>query len=127
MTIIARFSAPHSPSPRGQQNQITKRPSKGAIVSHNTTHVPSAPNAGSNSSENLKSPIPSAPSTPMEMATENVNRMLASMISISDKVSDLILSPGKPPQVELNSRLTPVQIPGLEVLKPAHIETMVKV
>src|ERR1041384_2515889 len=63
----------------------------------------------------------------MEMATDSVNRMLTAMISVSHKVSDLILSPGKPPQVELNSKLTPVQIPGLEVLQPAHIETMAKV
>ena len=79
------------------------------------------------SSGNPKSSTPSAPPTPMEMATESVNRMLTTMISVSDKVSDLILSPGKPPQVELNSKLTPVQIPGLDVLQPAHIETMSKV
>jgi twitching motility protein PilT len=63
----------------------------------------------------------------MDVATESFNRMLVAMISVSDKVSDLIFSPGKPPQVELNSKLTPVQIPGLEMLQPAHTETIAKV
>jgi twitching motility protein PilT len=53
--------------------------------------------------------------------------MLVAMTAVSDKVSDLIFSPGKPPQVELNSRLTPVKIPGLEVLQPEHTATIAKV
>ncbi|HKC71040.1 MAG TPA: PilT/PilU family type 4a pilus ATPase, partial [Terriglobales bacterium] len=40
--------------------------------------------------------------------------MLAAMLRVSDKVSDLIFSPGRPPQVELNGHLTPVpQLPAL--------------
>ncbi len=42
------------------------------------------------------------------------------MLAVSDKVSDLIFSPGRPPQVELIGRLQPVNIPGLEKLTPAH-------
>jgi twitching motility protein PilT len=49
------------------------------------------------------------------------------MTSVSEKVSDLIFSPGRPPQVELNSRLTPVEIPGLDLLKPEHTATMAAV
>ena len=42
------------------------------------------------------------------------------MLSVSDKVSDLIFSPGRPPQIELVGKLQPVLIPGLEKLTPAH-------
>ena len=42
------------------------------------------------------------------------------MLSKSDKISDLIFSPGKPPQVELLGKLTPILVPGLELLTPAH-------
>ena len=42
------------------------------------------------------------------------NNVLAAMLRVSDKVSDLIFSPGRPPQVELNGHLTPVpQLPAL--------------
>jgi len=47
---------------------------------------------------------------------EGVNRVLVALIGISDKVSDIIFSPGKPAQVELNSQLRGARIPGLEVL-----------
>ncbi len=57
---------------------------------------------------------------PMQSATDNFNRILTAMLSVNAKVSDLIFSPGRAPQVELNSRLTSLQIPGLEVLTPDH-------
>ena len=57
---------------------------------------------------------------PMQSATDNFNRILTAMLSVNGKVSDLIFSPGRAPQVELNSRLTSLQIPGLEVLTPDH-------
>ena len=44
------------------------------------------------------------------------NDMLMAMLKVSDKVSDLIFSPGRAPQVELNGQLTAV--PGLPVLSP---------
>ena len=49
------------------------------------------------------------------------------MLAAGDKVSDLIFSPGRPPQVELSGDLQPVQISGLEKLLPAHINAMVGV
>ena len=52
---------------------------------------------------------PSAP-------TPNFMHVLREMLGVSDKVSDLIFSPGRPPQVELNSKLQPVHIAGLEKL-----------
>ena len=44
--------------------------------------------------------------------------VLATMLRVSPRVSDLIFSPGRPPQVELDSALTPVKIDGLPMLRP---------
>src|ERR1700692_4535078 len=38
--------------------------------------------------------------------------LLAGMLRASDKVSDLVFSPGRPPQVEIYGQLTEVKIPG---------------
>jgi twitching motility protein PilT len=54
------------------------------------------------------------------MSTINFSQVLQEMLSKSDKISDLIFSPGRPPQVELISKLTSIPIPGLEILTPAH-------
>ncbi|MDQ6652558.1 MAG: Flp pilus assembly complex ATPase component TadA [Acidobacteriota bacterium] len=56
----------------------------------------------------------------------NFIAMLRQMLKISDKVSDLIFSPGRPPQVELAGKLQPVKIPGLEKLVPAHTASIAK-
>ena len=50
----------------------------------------------------------------------NFVAVLREMLRVSDKVSDLIFSPGRPPQVELAGQLVPVRIAGLEKLTPAH-------
>ena len=39
--------------------------------------------------------------------------LLAAMLRASEKVSDLIFSPGRPPQVEVFGQLVPVQVEGL--------------
>jgi twitching motility protein PilT len=44
--------------------------------------------------------------------------ILSAMLRMSKEVSDLIFSPGRPPQVELNGRLTPVKVEGLAMLTP---------
>ena len=49
------------------------------------------------------------------------------MLNASEKVSDLIFSPGRPPQIELAGKLQPVNIPGLEKLTPAHTAGIAKV
>jgi twitching motility protein PilT len=56
----------------------------------------------------------------------NLARVLQQMLEVSDKVSDLIFSPGRPPQVELVSKLQPVSIPGLEKLTPAQTYAIAK-
>ncbi len=48
------------------------------------------------------------------------------MLGVSDKVSDLIFSPGRPPQIELVGKLQGVPVPGLEKLTPAHTAGIAK-
>ncbi|MFN2492404.1 MAG: type IV pilus twitching motility protein PilT [Pyrinomonadaceae bacterium] len=56
----------------------------------------------------------------------NLVAVLRQMLKISDRVSDLIFSPGRPPQVELAGKLQPVNVPGLEKLTPAHTAGIAK-
>src|SRR5215510_3020052 len=56
----------------------------------------------------------------------NFITVLRQMLSVSDKVSDLIFSPGRPPQIELAGKLQPVLVPGLEKLTPAHTAGIAK-
>jgi twitching motility protein PilT len=52
--------------------------------------------------------------------------VLQRMLGISSKVSDLLFSPGRPPQVELVSKLQGVPVPGLEKLTAAHTAGIAK-
>jgi twitching motility protein PilT len=60
------------------------------------------------------------------MSTINFSQVVQQMLSVSNKISDLIFSPGRPPQVELIGKLTPVNIPGMEMLTPAHTAGIAK-
>ena len=44
--------------------------------------------------------------------------LLKAMLRSNEKVSDLIFSPGRPPQVQVYGQLIPVQTPGLTLLTP---------
>lgn len=44
--------------------------------------------------------------------------LLGAMLRAADKISDLIFSPGRPPQVQVYGQMIPVQVPGLTVLTP---------
>ena len=44
--------------------------------------------------------------------------LLSAMLRASDKISDLIFSPGRPPQVQVYGQMIPVQVPGLTFLTP---------
>lgn len=60
-------------------------------------------------------------------AAQNVQafqNVLKRMLGAGEKVSDLIFSPGRAPQVELSGDLEEVAIPGLTPLTPAHIKAM---
>jgi twitching motility protein PilT len=65
---------------------------------------------------------PSAPTPP----PPNFITVLREMLRASDKVSDLIFSPGRAPQIELSGKLVPVRINGLEKLTPAHTAGIAK-
>jgi len=56
----------------------------------------------------------------------NFLNVLQRMLAVSDKVSDLIFSPGRPPQVELLGELQSVEVPGLERLLPTHTAALAK-
>ena len=62
----------------------------------------------------------------MSMSTENANvptaQLIAAMLQQRDKVSDLIFSPGRPPQVESKGELVPLPFRGLEVLSTAQTQ-----
>jgi twitching motility protein PilT len=57
----------------------------------------------------------------------NLGSMLQKMLSVSDKVSDLIFSPGRPPQIELVGKLQPVEIPGLDKLSAPQTAAIAKI
>ena len=52
--------------------------------------------------------------------------MLLAMLHVSNRVSDLIFSPGSLPHVEVSGQLAPVKIPGLQVLAPEDTQRISK-
>jgi twitching motility protein PilT len=57
---------------------------------------------------------------PAAPAPLNLAKILQQMLGVSDKVSDLIFSPGRPPQIELVGKLQPVPTAGVDKLTPAQ-------
>ncbi len=50
--------------------------------------------------------------------------ILEKMLSVAENISDLNFSVGRPPQVEINGKLTPVDIKGLRTLTPYQTEVI---
>ncbi|HMJ24365.1 MAG TPA: PilT/PilU family type 4a pilus ATPase [Pyrinomonadaceae bacterium] len=71
-------------------------------------------------------PPQEAPALQASPAALNLAKVLQQMLEVSDKVSDLIFSPGRPPQIELVSKLQGVPIAGLEKLTPAQTYAIAK-
>src|SRR5579872_1223838 len=44
--------------------------------------------------------------------------LLSAMLRAAEKISDLVFSPGRPPQVQVYGQMIPVQVPGFTVLTP---------
>src|ERR1700683_819235 len=44
--------------------------------------------------------------------------LLGAMLRAADKISDLVFSPGRPPQVQVHGQLIPVQVAALATLTP---------
>src|SRR5207253_9945371 len=70
---------------------------------------------------------PPAQATTATPGALNLAKVLKQMLEVSDKVSDLIFSPGRPPQVELVSKLQGIPIAGLEKLTPAQTYAIAKI
>jgi twitching motility protein PilT len=62
--------------------------------------------------------------SPVSQNIQAFHNVLYRMLSVDSKISDLIFSPGRPPQVELTGDLQGVSIPGLEKLTPPQIKAM---
>src|SRR6201991_4220640 len=74
----------------------------------------------------MSSQQPNVTSPPPAPPPLNFIAILREMLAASSKVSDLIFSPGRPPQIELAGKLVPVRIAGLEKLTPAHTAGIAK-
>ncbi|HXA19138.1 MAG TPA: PilT/PilU family type 4a pilus ATPase [Thermoanaerobaculia bacterium] len=59
------------------------------------------------------------------MKNFNLDAILEAMLKTSDRVSDLNVSVGRPPQVEVDGQLVPVNFPGLPRLTPYQTEMIV--
>jgi len=58
------------------------------------------------------------------MSFFDLQPVLDKMLSVADNISDLNFSVGRPPQVEINGRLTPVEVKGLRNLTPYQTEVI---
>ena len=58
--------------------------------------------------------VNTAPASQPQGNAEAFHNVLKRMLAVDSRVSDLIFSPGRPPQIELSGDLQGVQIPGLE-------------
>ena len=56
------------------------------------------------------------------MAFFDLPPILEKMLSVADNISDLNFSVARPPQVEINGKLTPVDVKGLRSLTPYQTE-----
>jgi len=61
------------------------------------------------------------PPQPQPQTAFSTPQLIAAMLQGRSNVSDLIFSPGRAPQVELNGQLVELKFRGLERLTPAHI------
>jgi twitching motility protein PilT len=65
----------------------------------------------------VSAPVPTNPvATPAPPVSTPV--IIATMLRAAPKISDLIFSPGRAPQVEVNGELLQLKIPGVGILKP---------
>src|SRR5262245_27864092 len=71
-------------------------------------------------------PEPPKPETASTSSALNLAGVLKQMLAVSDKVSDLIFSPGRPPQIELVGKLQAVPIRGIDKLSPAQTSGIAK-
>ena len=71
-------------------------------------------------------PVSTIDAPTLSASPPNFMVILQRMLGVSSKVSDLLFSPGRPPQIELVGKLQGVPIPGLEKLTAAHTAGIAK-
>src|SRR5690242_16019862 len=64
------------------------------------------------------SPVAPSAATPPAAAQVSTAAIVATMLQVSKQVSDLIFSPNRAPQIELNGQLKEVNISGVGKLSP---------
>ncbi len=67
------------------------------------------------------------PAASVPQNVQSFHSVLKIMLAVDPRVSDLIFSPGRPPQVELTGDLEGVAIKGLELLKPPQIKLFAEI
>jgi len=63
-------------------------------------------------------PEPISPGPASAAAAISTAQIIATMLNYAKGISDLIISPGRPPQVEVSGKLVAVPVPGLHKLMP---------
>jgi twitching motility protein PilT len=63
-------------------------------------------------------PVPTAPAPGSAPATVLTPQLIAAMVKSAERISDLIFSPGRAPQVEVSGQLVQLKIAGVGVLTP---------
>lgn len=88
---------------------------------------PFIPTSSVQSNNSPKMPSQMPPPNGNSVVSQNIqafHNVLHRMLTVDPKISDLIFSPGRPPQVELTGELQGVPISGLEKLNPMQIKAM---
>lgn len=65
-----------------------------------------------------------AAATAPKKVTINTAALVSAMVNCDPRVSDLIFSPGRAPQVELDGQLVPIKVAGLPFLTAQHTESL---
>jgi twitching motility protein PilT len=76
------------------------------------------------SSNSVNMPASADRTGPPSLTPEGFHAIIGQMLAAGDKISDLIFSPGRAPQVELTGDLHEVPVPGYERLKPMQIKAI---
>ena len=78
---------------------------------------PTAPAAPASQTAHSAAPAKTGPA-PINPLPVSTPALITAMVQSGKGVSDLILSPGRPPQVEVGGHLVPVNVPALSLLTP---------
>jgi twitching motility protein PilT len=68
--------------------------------------------------------IPAPPASPQPPRVIHTAQLITAMVKSHDHVSDLIFSPGRAPQIEMNGQLVELKYKGLESLNPQDTLTI---